>query len=166
MPARFFHSHTGSGPQVPDSYSSTPCQHGPTWADMDRHRPTLADIGRHGPTWTDIVQHGPTRADMDRHRLTSTGIGRPWPPPPVEHDTLAPTSADVLILGRCACKVFPQPHWLWSPVPDSSLFTRLIHPLPTWADMGRHGPTSADIGRHWPTWADMDRHRPKSADIG
>ena len=60
---------------LPKRDSSTPCPHGPTWANMDRHRPTLADIGRHGHTWTDIVQHGPTRADMDRHRLTSTDIG-------------------------------------------------------------------------------------------
>ena len=63
-------------------------------ADMGQCRPTLADIGP--GTSADIGRHRPILADIGRQRPTLADM----PPPSVEHDTSAPTSADVLILGR------------------------------------------------------------------
>ena len=74
----------------------------------------------------------------------------PQPPLDLAHPLPWPKSANI---GIGAHKVFPRPHWLGPPVPDSSPLKRFIHPLPTWADVGQHRPTSADMDRRRPTWA-------------
>ena len=92
---------------------------------MGQCRPTLADIGP--GTSADIGRHRPILADIGRQRLTLADI-----PPYVEHDTLAPTSADVLILGSMIqladirtdigrCEMFTSTTWhLTTSVPTST----------------------------------------------
>ena len=84
------------------STSADISRHRPTSADISRHRPKSADIGRHRPTWAHMDRHRPTWADTGRHGPSSADINRhrPTSAVPVEHDTSAPTSAEVLILGR------------------------------------------------------------------